>query len=86
MSGFDGYSPDEVRRVAAPTLVAIGDADLIRPEAALALLRLLGGAPEDGGMGARPASQLAVLPGTSHFEILYRTALLGPIIEGFLGA
>ncbi len=37
-------------------------------------------------MGELPSSQLAVLPGTTHFNILYRTDLLLPIITPFLDA
>lgn len=40
----------------------------------------------DGAMGGLPHSQLAVLPGTTHFSILSRTDLLLPIIAAFLDA
>lgn len=81
-----GWAAEEIAAIAAPTLLALGDADMICPEAATDLLRRLGGAPQDGGMGAMPASQMAILPGTNHFGILYRTDLLVPIINGFLDA
>lgn len=84
MVGFQGYDDHALRLLTAPALLAVGDCDLIPPEATTALLRLLGGAPEDGGLGARPASQLAVLPGTTHFDILFKTELLRPMIEAFL--
>jgi pimeloyl-ACP methyl ester carboxylesterase len=77
--------PDsKVRSIKAPTLLVLGDADLIRPEAMIDMFRLMGGARPDGGMGGVPASQLAVLPGTTHFNILYRTDLLLPLVVPFL--
>jgi hypothetical protein len=63
-----------------------GDADAIRPEHVVGMFRLLGGAPEHGGMGPLPETQLAVLPGTTRFDILYRTDLLMPLVAAFLDA
>ncbi len=48
--------------------------------------RLLGSGKADGAAGGLPHSQLAVLPGTTHFSILARTDLLLPIITPFLNA
>lgn len=84
MTSCPGWEAQEIAAITAPVLLALGDADMIRPEAAFDLLRRLGGAPEDGGMGAMPASQMAMLPGTNHFGILYRTDVLVPLINGFL--
>ena len=84
MMSFKGWPPEEIRAIKAPTLLVLGDADFIRPEYAVEMFRLLGGAPEHGGMGDLPQSQLAVLPGTTHFTILDRTDLLLPIITPFL--
>lgn len=83
---FPGWSTDDVREITAPTLIVIGDADFVRPEFALEMFRLLGGARPDGGMAGIPASQLAVLPATTHFSILYRVDLLLPVITPFLDA
>ena len=77
--------PDaKVQSIKAPSLLIAGDADLFRPESMVELFRLLGGARPDGGMAGLPPSQLAILPGTTHFGILYRTDLLLPIIVPFL--
>lgn len=77
--------PDaKVQSIKAPTLLIAGDADLFRPESMVELLRLLGGARPDGGMAGLPPSQLAILPGTTHFGILYCAGLLLPIIMPFL--
>lgn len=83
---FNGWPPEDIRAIEAPALLALGDADLVRPEYAVAMFRLLGGAREDGGMAGVPASQLAILPGTTHFSILSRVDLLAPIITSFLDA
>lgn len=81
---FQGWTAADIQAIKAPVLMVLGDADLVRPEHAVEMFRLLGGAPEDGGMGELPASQLAILPGTTHFSILYRTDLLLPIVIPFL--
>ncbi len=76
------------RAMKVPKLIAIGDADSVRPSHALEMYEWLGGGPviltPDGRLGAFPKSQLAILPGTSHFNILYRTDLLIPIVTQFL--
>lgn len=83
---FQGWSAEEIRAITAPTLVLCGDADLVRPEHAIELFRLLGGARDDGGMAGVPASQLAILPGVTHFTIINRVDLLRPIVTPFLDA
>lgn len=75
-----------VAAITAPTLIAVGDADGVRPAHAAEMYGLLGGGRADGMMGDLPNSQLAVLPATTHFSILTRTDLLLPIITLFLDA
>jgi pimeloyl-ACP methyl ester carboxylesterase len=70
----------------APTLILVGDADGVRLPHAVEMFALLGGGLADVGFGPPPKSQLAVLPGTTHFTILTRTDLLLPIIPPFLDA
>jgi len=57
---------DEVRGITAPTLIVVGDSDVVRLEHAVELFGLLGGGVM-GDLAGLPTSQLAVLPGTSHF-------------------
>jgi pimeloyl-ACP methyl ester carboxylesterase len=83
---FQGWPATDIRSIKAPTLLLLGDADIVRPEHALEMFRMLGGARADGGMNGLPKSQFAVLPGTSHFDLLMRTDLLLPIITPFLDA
>jgi pimeloyl-ACP methyl ester carboxylesterase len=82
---FRGWSADDVRAVRAPTLLINGDSDIIQPEHAVAMFRLLGGgAPAD--LTSAPDSRLAVLPGTSHVSLLERVDWLGIMILEFLNA
>lgn len=83
---FKGWPASDIQSIKVPTLLLLGDADLVRPEYAVEMFRLLGGSKQDGSVGALPNSQLAILPATTHFTILSRTDLLIPIVIPFLDA
>lgn len=72
--------------IQAPALIVIGDADGVRPEHAVELFRLLGGDQAQGGLDSAPRSRLAVLPGTTHLDMLSHDDLLAAIIPPFLDA
>lgn len=76
---------EAVAAIKAPTLIIIGDSDLVRPEHAVEMFRLLGGGVF-GDVAGMPDSQLAVLPGTMHSNLTQRADLLMPIIPPFLDA
>ena len=77
--------PDEaIRGISAPTLLVVGDSDLVRPEHAVEMFRLLGGGVFGDTPAGLPASQLAILPGTSHVTLVARTELLLAMIPPFL--
>ncbi len=76
---------EAIRAIMAPTLIVIGDSDLVRPEHAVEMFRLLGGGVF-GDIAGLPTSQLAVLPGTTHVSLVQRADLLLPIITPFLDA
>jgi pimeloyl-ACP methyl ester carboxylesterase len=80
------FSADEISAITAPTLLIIGDSDLVRPEHAVEMFRLLGGGVFGDTPAGLPASQLAVLPGTSHVTLVDRADLLLAIIPPFLDA
>ena len=83
---FEGWPPEAISAIEAPALVVVGDADIVRPEHAVELFRLLGGGvPADLG-GGLPDARLAVLPGTTHVTILERADWLTPMITEFLDA
>jgi pimeloyl-ACP methyl ester carboxylesterase len=74
MRNFPDIPADAIRAITAPTLVIVGDADVMRPEHAVETFRLL------------PHARLAVLPGTDHMAVTKRTAWLVPMVGEFLDA
>jgi pimeloyl-ACP methyl ester carboxylesterase len=76
--------PDSaIKALKAHTLLVIGDSDIVRPEHAVQMFRLLGGGVPGDNAGL-PNSQLAVLPGTTHVTLVSRADLLLPTIPAFL--
>jgi len=70
--------------ITAPTLLVFGDADVVTPENAVELFRMLGGGV-NGDIAGLPNARLAILPGTTHLGVMMnRTNLLVPIITEFL--
>ncbi len=82
---FQGWPAETIRAIAAPTLIVIGDSDIVRPEHAVELFRLLGGGVA-GDFVAPPSSRLAVLPATTHTTLIDRSDWLLSMIEEFLDA
>lgn len=74
MRDFKDISEETLRGITAPTLIINGDTDVVRPEHAVALLRIL------------PNARLAILPDTPHMQLLARTSVLVPMINEFLDA
>ncbi|MEW6144249.1 MAG: alpha/beta hydrolase [Thermodesulfobacteriota bacterium] len=74
MLEFKDWPPQDIQSIDAPTLVIVGDADVVRPEHAVRMFRLL------------PNSQLAVLPGTDHMALVERSDWLVTMVEAFLDA
>ncbi|MFI6463953.1 alpha/beta fold hydrolase [Streptomyces sp. NPDC050528] len=66
------WTADDLRTLSAPTLLVIGDTDFFRIEHLAEMHRLI------------PDAQLAVLPGTTHMEVMRRKVLL-PLLTEFLG-
>ena len=82
------WPQEDVRGIAAPTLVIVGDSDVVRLDHAIELFGLLGGGVM-GDLAGLPTCQLAVLPGTAHFMppgfgVLDRAELLIGMIQPFL--
>jgi pimeloyl-ACP methyl ester carboxylesterase len=74
MLEFKDWRPEDIQSIDAPTMVLIGDADIVRPEHAVEMFRLL------------PHAQLAVLPGTDHMTFVERADWQVSMIEAFLDA
>ena len=74
MLEFKDWRPEDIQKISAPTMVLIADGDIVRPEHAVEMFRLL------------PHAQLAVLPGTDHMALVNRAAWQVSMIEAFLDA
>ena len=83
--GIKDIPAETISAIKSPILIVIGDSDLVRPEHAVEMFRLLGGGVF-GDLAGLPQSQLAVLPGTTHVSLLSRADWLVPMIETFLDA
>jgi pimeloyl-ACP methyl ester carboxylesterase len=82
---FQGWPAAEVQSIRAPVMVIIGDADIIKPEHAVELFRLLGGGVP-GDLSGLPPCRLAVLPGTTHITLGHRAVWLVSMVTEFLDA
>jgi pimeloyl-ACP methyl ester carboxylesterase len=69
--------------IKSPMLLIDGDGDSVRQSHMLAMFAALGGADHDGFAGGRPASQLFLVPGANHLDILDHP-LLAPSMLRFL--
>ena len=89
MTPFD-WGAENIRGIEAPTMIVVGDADVVSLEHAVEMFRLLGGGAM-GDLSGFSRHQLAVLPGTAHFippgsGILDRAEWLLAMITPFLDA
>jgi pimeloyl-ACP methyl ester carboxylesterase len=83
------WPEEDIRAIPAPTLIIVGDSDVVRVDHAVQLFKLRGGVM--GDLDGLPASQLAVLPGTSHFtpqgsRVLDRADWMLAMMRPFLAA
>jgi pimeloyl-ACP methyl ester carboxylesterase len=78
-------SEETIRASTVPTMIIVGDADIMTPEAAVELFPLRGG-DVPGDFAPMLPAQLAILPGTSHMMLVERTAWLGSMMPVFLDA
>ena len=79
------WTAEQIRAVTAPTMIVLADSDIIRPEHAVEMFRLLGGGVA-GDLTGLPQSRLAILPGTTHTTVPQRAEWLAPMIDEFLDA
>jgi pimeloyl-ACP methyl ester carboxylesterase len=77
----------DVAMMKTPTLIAIGDADAVRTAHAVELFELLGGGKAEAGWdgSGMSNSRLAILPATTHYDIVF-SAALATAAEQFLDA
>lgn len=74
MLEFKDWRAQDIQAITAPTLVMIADGDIVRPEHAVEMFRLL------------PHGRLAVLPVTDHMTLVQRADWQVSMIEAFLDA
>lgn len=81
-------SEEQVRAIAAKTMVIVGDADSVILEHALAMFRLRGGTDGDaaktGVLQSVPRARLVVMPATSHIGLSGQADVLVPLVTAFL--
>ena len=72
---------EEVAAMEVPAMVVVGDADSVRTSHAVAFFELLGGGKQDGGWDGSGMSdaRLAILPGTTHYDIFFSPALIATV-------
>jgi len=84
------WPEEDVRGIASPTMIVVGDADVVRLEHAVEMFRLLGGGAM-GDLAGFSKARLAVLPGTAHFipqgsGVMDRAEWLLAMVPAFLDA
>ena len=79
------WTADQIRGVTAPTMLVIGDSDIVQPEHTVEIFRLLGGGVP-GDLHGLPRSRLAILPGTTHVTLVQRADWLASMVGEFLDA
>jgi pimeloyl-ACP methyl ester carboxylesterase len=77
----------EVKRLEPPTMLVFADADSVRPAHIVEFYALLGGGLRDANWDGslRPTARLAILPGTTHYDV-YASPALAPAVGPFLDA
>jgi pimeloyl-ACP methyl ester carboxylesterase len=81
---YDWTAPVSALRL--PILIIAGDSDGLPPTHAVEFFKLLGGGLMDAGWNGEHLipSQLAILPGATHYNIIFRADLLLPALAAFL--
>lgn len=76
---------EKIKTIKVPVLLIAADADLFPPSHAVETFQLLGGGLRDGGWNGsgQVASQLAILPGLTHYNIFMSPAW-APVALAFL--
>jgi pimeloyl-ACP methyl ester carboxylesterase len=77
----------EIAQLSMPVMLVYADADSVRPEHIVEFYGLLGGGLRDAGWdgSARPTARLAILAGTTHYDIAAAAGLV-PAVVPFLDA
>jgi pimeloyl-ACP methyl ester carboxylesterase len=76
----------DVAKITSPTMLIFADADAITPVHIMEMWGLFGGGKRDAGLdgSGRPPGRLAIVPGTTHYDILSTDAvalLVAPFLD-----
>lgn len=82
---YQGWTPEQIQSIKAPMLIMVGDSDIVRPEHVVEMFRLVGGGVAGDLVGV-PASQLAIVPGTTHVTLVNRADWVTSMTDEFLNA
>ena len=82
---YQPWTPEQIQSFKAPMLIMVGDSDIVRPEHVVEMFRLVGGGVV-GDLVGLPASQLAILPGTTHVTLVYQVDWVTSMTNAFLDA
>ena len=76
---------DDVAALEIPTMLVFGDADSVPPAYVARFFELLGGGKSGAGWdgSGMPNARLAILPGTTHYNI-FSSSMLVPTVTPFL--
>ena len=76
---------EEAKSISAPVLLIFADADSMTGEHIVAMYRAFGGFQRDASFDGslRPAAQLAILPGRTHYDIM-EAGEVARLVEPFL--
>jgi pimeloyl-ACP methyl ester carboxylesterase len=85
MNQADHDWTEDIKTIKSPMLLVFADADSIRPEHMVEFWKLLGGGQRDAGLDGsqRPASQLAIIPNTTHYNLI-QSPMLTEVATAFL--
>jgi len=72
----------DVAKITSPTMLIFADADAVTPAHIMEMWGLLGGGKRDAGLdgSGRPPGRLAIVPGTTHYDILNTDAVARLVI------
>ena len=85
-ANLGGWPAERIQAISAPTLLIVGDSDIVRLDHAVEMFRLRSGGINGETPQGLPKSRLAVLPGTSHSMVPSRADLLLSTLTSFLEA
>ena len=80
---YQPWTREQIQSFTAPMLILVGDSDIVQPEHVVEMFRLVGGGVV-GDLVGLPASQLAILPGTTHVTLMYKIDWVTSMTNEFL--